>query len=142
MTNETRILAAVAGMLMVAAAFPASAQSVQLTADVPFEFGVAGETMPRDVYRISRPQEGSAALILRGERKAVIAMVRQGNPHDAADNPKLVFHRIGDQYFLREVQLLGRSALDLPETAAERAALERMANASPAGVQRVVVAAR
>jgi hypothetical protein len=139
MTNQTRILAAAATVLMVAVASPGSAQYVDMTARVPFEFYVNGETMPRDLYRISRPHQGSAALMLRGERRGVVVLVRQGRPYRPADKPQLVFNRIGDQYFLREVQLLGSSAIELPQTRAEREALERIASNAPAGVERVVI---
>lgn len=140
MTTETRILA-LASILMAAGVSPATAQTVDITARVPFEFRVGDNAMPRDVYQISRAHKGSSALMLRGERKGVVVLARPGKPYNGADSPQLIFHRIGNQYFLREVQLLGSSALDLPETRAEREALERIASGAPAGVQRVVILA-
>jgi hypothetical protein len=141
MTNETRILAVVASLLLVGVVSPASAQRVDLTASVPFEFRVGDEVMPRDAYRISRAHEGSSALMLRSERKSVVFLVLQGRPYDNAVDPRLVFHRIGDQYFLREVQLLGRSALELRVSRGEREAMQRIASGAPAGVERVVIRA-
>jgi hypothetical protein len=136
MTNQTRILAAVASVLTVTAAAPAIAQSVDLIARVPFEFRVGDQEMPRDVYRISR---SSGAVIVRSERNAVAVLTRQGKPYTNVDKSRLVFHRVGSQYFLREVQMQGRTALELPETRAEREAMEQLASSAPAGVQRVVI---
>jgi hypothetical protein len=141
MTNTTRLLVTLANALVVASVFPASAQT-GVSARIPFEFQVAGETLPRDVYRLSRAADGSHALIVRSERRAVIVLARQGKPYTRAEHPQLVFHRVGKDYFLREVQFPGSSGLDLPETSDEREAKERLASVGPAGVQRVVLALR
>jgi len=141
MKNETRILGAVVAVLLTAVVAPARAQVVDMVARVPFEFYVGDEAMPGDVYHISRAQHGSGTLMLRSERKGAIVLAQQGGPYRRLDNPKLVFHRVGDQYFLREVQLVGSSALELPETQGEREAVQRIASSAPAGVRRVVIAA-
>jgi hypothetical protein len=142
MKKETRMLGAIAAALLTAVAAPASAQMVDVVANVPFEFRVGNDTMPRAVYRISRATQGSSALMLRSDYKGVVVLVRRGGSSEARDNPKLVFHRIGDQYFLREVQLLGGNALELPETRAEREALQQIASSAPAGMRRVVISGR
>jgi hypothetical protein len=139
MTTQTRIGAVAATLLLAAIVPPASAQYVDMIVRVPFEFHVAGDSMPRDVYRISRAHNGSSALMLRGERRGIFVLTRQGKPYSGAQTPQLVFHRIGNQYFLREVQLLGSSALDVPETPAEREALRQIADGAPAAVERVVI---
>jgi hypothetical protein len=141
MKKETRMLGAIAAALL-AAVSTASAQMVDVVANVPFEFRVGNDTMPRAVYHISRATQGSGALMLRSDHKGVMVLTRQGAPYRRLENPKLVFHRIGDQYFLREVQLVGSSALELPETKAEREALQQIASGAPAGVKRVVIPAR
>jgi hypothetical protein len=139
MTNETRILAALANLLIVAAVAPANAQSVDMTARVPFEFHVNGQTMPRDVYSISRAGAGSSGLMLRSETRGVVVLVHPGKLPERDVPPQLVFHRIGDAYFLREVKLRGSTALDVAQSRAEREAMGRVASNAPGGVKRVVV---
>jgi len=140
MKTYTRIFAAASGLVL-AAALPASAQH-NMTAQVPFEFMVGGDTLPRDVYRVSRDQGTPGVLILRSERRAIVILGRRAESEDNAEKPKLVFHRLGDQYFLREIRFLGNIGLSLPETREERQAAERRADGSPAGRQKVVVAAQ
>ena len=140
MTKQTRILAAL-GLAAVTAASTASAQSVRLTARVPFDFHVNGSSLPRDVYRLAPANDGSSTLMLRSDRKAVVVLVQQGRPYDSMADSHLVFHRVGQQYFLREVRFEGSTGLALPESRDERAAIDRIASAGPGGVERVVIRA-
>jgi hypothetical protein len=139
MRNETRILATLASLLTVAAVAPATAQPIDMIARVPFEFQVAGQTLPRDVYQISRASGGSSGLMLRSETRGVVVLVHPGKGYERGQPPQLVFHRIGDDYFLREVKLSGTTALDVPQSKAEREAMGRIASSAPGGVKRVVV---
>jgi hypothetical protein len=52
-----------------------------------------------------------------------------------------VFHRYGDQYFLREIQWEDTSRLALPETKAERKAAETRAARAAIKMETVTVAA-
>lgn len=140
MKTHTRIMIA-ASVLLLAGAIPASAQ-YNMTARIPFEFTVGDDTLPRDVYRVSRDESSSSVLILRGERRAIAILGHRAGSGDNADEPYLVFHRLGDQYFLREIRFLGRVGMSLPETRKERDAAERRADGSPAGVQKVKVVAQ
>jgi hypothetical protein len=134
MKTHTRILA-IPGILVLALVSSASADSVKLIASVPFDFVVSNTTLARGVYRVSRG--GSAtAIMIRGDRRGAVVMGQSATSSDNTEQPKLVFHRIGGQYFLREVRFLDSSGLDLPETRTEREAAERIASA---GVQRMEV---
>jgi len=104
-----RIFAIGALSLLVAAALPLAAQSGQterLTANVPFDFTVAGKTMPAGEYEVVR-NSTSFALVIRGldRQTSAIAIVTGGSiqtPNPASDT-KLVFNRYGNRYFLHQV---------------------------------------
>jgi hypothetical protein len=75
-------------------------------ANVPFEFSLNQTSMRAGTYEISSP--GGQALVVRnldtGESRLVIeSMHVQASQAAGTPNPKLVFHRYGDQYFLAEI---------------------------------------
>jgi hypothetical protein len=116
-------------------------QDVRVVARVPFEFAVGDANLPRDTYRLSRVNGHPEMLLLRSERNG--AFVRAFEMRISRDDapPSLVFHRYGDQYFLREIRWDGTSRLDLPLTKAERAAAERRADGAAQAMKTVIVAA-
>jgi hypothetical protein len=120
------------------AAAPVSAQDVDLVARVPFEFMVGTTTLPRDTYQLSQLNGHAEMLLVRGERKGVFVRTEEVRSQRPA-SPSLLFHRYGDQYFLREVRLDGNARLDLRETNAERDAAERRTERAAAVMQTVVV---
>jgi hypothetical protein len=122
----------------ITAAAPVSAQDVDLVARVPFEFTVGTTALPRDTYQLSRLNGHAEMLLVRGERKGLFVRTEEVRPQRPA-SPSLLFHRYGDQYFLREVRLDGNARLDLPETNAERDAAERRDDRAAAVMHTVVV---
>ncbi len=94
-------------MLVAALAVPLSAQTLTLTANIPFAFTIANKTLPAGEYMI-RNAGNPYLLIFQGEEHNVSgltsvnheAVVRTESPAVAT---KLVFNRYGDQYFLSEV---------------------------------------
>jgi hypothetical protein len=137
MKTHTRILA-IPGILVLALVSSAAADSLKLVASVPFDFVVNDTTLARGVYRVSRGNSASAIMI-SGDRRGAVVLGQSAASRGNTEQTKLVFHRIGAQYFLREVRFLDSSGLELPETRTERAAAERIASSMPAGVQRVEV---
>ena len=123
MTKKFFAITAVS-FLLVAAAAPLAAQGPKLTANVPFEFTIAGKTMPAGEYEVWR-SPSTAMVALRGidQRTSALSLV-SGEPiesRDPASDTKLVFHRYGDRYFLRQVvNGYGAVAFVLPESRAER----------------------
>jgi len=80
-------------------------------------------------------------LFLRGDRTGTFVRTDETRlPRNDAE-AALVFHRYGDQYFLREVRWEGSARLDLPETKAERQAADGRRNQAAALMKTVVVAA-
>ena len=138
MSMFSRFAVPLSAAVALTAAVPVSAQDVDLVARVPFEFTVGNSTLPRDTYQLSRLNGHAEMLLLRGEREGLFVRTEEMRvPRGAA--PSLLFHKYGDQYFLREVRLDGSARLDLPETNAERDAAERRADRAAAVMQTVVV---
>jgi hypothetical protein len=116
-----------AALLLVGVAAPARAQGVETVTNVPFEFTAGDTNLPRDQYRITPMPGQTGALMIRGLRHGVVLMSRTDRSADREPAPSLTFHRYGDQYFLKEVQLGDGRILQLPSTRAERRAAESVA---------------
>ncbi len=111
--------------LFVAATFitvdNASAQN-QVKVNVPFSFTVGTSTMPAGSYTI-KSDSGSRNLVYLSNWGAntesmALGIPEQGNPSETS---KLVFHRVGDQYFLSEIRCESASMnIHFPVTKAEK----------------------
>jgi hypothetical protein len=112
-------------IMAVVVAAPLMAQSMRLTASVPFEFTVAGKILPAGEYSISTGSN-SSLLLIQGEREpaAALALAQRESPvrtGDPASITKLVFNKYGDRYFLSKVvNGYADTALAIPMTRAER----------------------
>ena len=67
-------------------------------------------------------------LQIRGLRQGVIVASQPEGPDRTDPSPRLVFHRYGDSYFLREIRMPGNLGLALPATRLERDAAEKIAS--------------
>jgi hypothetical protein len=94
-------MAAVAVLL----AAPVSAQTLLLRASVPFDFVVAGHTLPAGDYLVSQVH-GERFMTVQnasgGATPSVIAIGLPGSPA-AMGEASLTFHRYGSDYFLAEI---------------------------------------
>lgn len=143
MRMYNRLVTAFATVAAFAAAAPAWAQSdVYLIARVPFQFTVGNNaSLPGDTYRLSRMDGHPEMLFVRGEQTGTFVRTNQTTlPRDGAA-PSLVFHRYGDEYFLREIRWEGTARLDVPETKAERMAAESRRNRSASLMEKVIITA-
>ena len=98
-------------LLLPMVASQASAQTT-LVADIPFDFTICREQLPAGKYRVERMSATSTNLLLvRGEdnRPSEIACTRDVQSTKRSDTAKLIFNRYGDQYFLSEIWLPGRT---------------------------------
>jgi hypothetical protein len=129
-------------LLVLAGAASANAQDFIVKARVPFAFTVGDTTLPRGEYEVSRLDGHTSALLVRSEHQGTFILGESGDSADRANTSELVFHRYGDQYFMREIRFLGGTGVELPETRTERDAAERRSVRSSAGVDAVVVFAR
>ena len=97
------------GLLLVAAC--ANAQSVNVKANVPFDFVVDNVTLPAGAYSIQSVNDASGAstLAIRDENGKV-GRLMGSNPAEkleAAATSHLLFHRYGDTYFLAQIWIQG-----------------------------------
>jgi hypothetical protein len=108
-------LALVLGVLALSAPAPVAAADIR--ANVPFSFTVNKEVLPPGKYDVSN--SAAHSLLIRGFGAGAVVM-SQHTESATSTSPKLVFHRYGDEYILREVWMGSASGYTLPETRRER----------------------
>ncbi len=100
------ILTAVIGSFIAAASFSAFAQARGLRADIPFNFTIKERALPAGAYTIEAIRvAGSDALRIQsadGRIRATV-FVRAEFQKSVKEEPRLIFNRYADQYFLAEV---------------------------------------
>ena len=110
--------------LVVALAAPLAAQTLRVTANVPFEFVVGGQSMPAGEYSIASagPSTTSAIRVSNGSTGVLsLAMNSSVAPQEQTGQALLIFHRYGDQYFLsRIVDGVRSTVLELPTSRTEK----------------------
>jgi hypothetical protein len=78
------------------------------TANIPFEFTAQNTTLPAGSYtmeRLSQSSQSGVLLIRNVETHKAITMLAPGNVSEyKGDKSVVLFHRIGDRYFLAEVK--------------------------------------
>ena len=127
-SSTTRILA-LAALASVLTPAVARAQSTDTITKVPFTFNVGASVLPPDTYRVSQLGIHTDVFLLSGFRHSAILM-SQPEGRTADDSPRLVFHRYGDRYFLREVRMAGDTGFSLPMSREERQVEPRIAGLS------------
>jgi len=107
--------------MLVALGAPLSAQSLNLKANVPFEFMVSGQSMPAGDYTVAPVTTlGSTIIRISNAESGVLAVVNRGDS-ERTGKSALIFHRYGDQYFLsRIVNGGGATAMELPVSRNEK----------------------
>ena len=71
-------------------------------ADVPFAFKVGNAQLPAGTYDVKIGTSGGTIMVQNDETSsAAMAIARHEYPRDT--DAKLVFHRVGNQYFLAEI---------------------------------------
>jgi hypothetical protein len=121
MTISVRRLVVTGTLLLVGVGVAASAraQGTETVTTIPFAFTAGDTKLPQDRYRISPIPGQNSVFMIRGERNGVVLMTRIDRLNDREPAPSLTFHRYGDQYFLREVQLGDGRILHLTPSRAE-----------------------
>jgi len=80
----------------------ATANAADVRVAVPFEFVVNGTTMPAATYIIREPlPNDNRTLAVLGDGTGVLARASELDTEHTGD--KVVFHRVGNQYFLSDV---------------------------------------
>ena len=110
-------------------------------ADIPFDFKAGDKELPAGRYQISQSTSGEAVTVRGVENSiSVVKMTNHLVQLDPAKTSKLVFNRYGNQYFLSEVWIAGRSTgQQIRKTNAEKA-IQRELTASRRMRERLDVA--
>jgi hypothetical protein len=95
-------------LLLAASASIAQTKQGDVTADIPFPFVVAKQTLPAGHYIVSPTSTDSLGIHDAHNRGTFVPA--QSAERSRSDNScKLVFHRYGDTYFLSEVWVSGNA---------------------------------
>ena len=108
------------GLLLVGAS--ASAQTVNMKVNVPFNFIVSGGTLPSGEYTIQGLGTAGNAMSIRSADKTAKSLVLASRceSRETPERSKLVFHRYGDRYFLAQIWMAGNNAgHELPQSRRE-----------------------
>ena len=104
-TLKTIILSLVAVALLGASGLYAQTKA---TATIPFEFTVQNTTLPAGDYTMSAASSSHDVMLIRNAetRKAILVLAPSAVTEykGARDKNVVLFHRIGDRYFLAEVK--------------------------------------
>ncbi len=127
-----------AGLVAVLAVLSVSAEAAEIKCNVPFSFTVNGKTLPAGTYRVS-VEAAQGTLFVRGSAQAALSLTGViQSPKDT--EAKLVFHKYGDQYILKQAWMGGGSGRELPESRLERALARAAQDRKVAtGFERVVI---
>ena len=124
MRKQAYILFATASLVL--AAISAHAQTVRLVmANIPFNFTVKDKTLPAGEYTVEPIQVGGAPALRiqsRDGRITVLVPARYSKAGESKAEPKLIFNRFGEQYFMAQaLGFDGEVAYTLPKSRTEEA---------------------
>ena len=127
--------------LFAALALPALAQSVQVIATIPFEFAASRTSLPAGEYEVKTVLGSPNVLAIYNQTTHESAMIFcvgvEGRPGE--QQPRLVFQRYGDRYFLSQVWSDRQQGSEMLKTRAER---ELDKSASNSNREELIVLAR
>jgi hypothetical protein len=130
-----------ASVLVVAPAVATRAETADVKCQIPFAFIVHGTTLPPGLYHASI-DVGEGLLTIRGGHGSVFTTVNNMQS-DRVTDMELVFHRYGEQYYLREVWLGEGAGRELVGNRPKSESAKTAESGAPAPTyERVVVAAR
>jgi hypothetical protein len=107
-------------------------QRVQFTA--PFAFDYGSQQLPAGRYTVTR--ENAHILIVRNGAKSVMVMTQTSDDRETTTRGKVVFHRVGQRYFLSQVWIPGKSShLTCGPTKTEKKLMVGQNNVAPSDVE-------
>jgi hypothetical protein len=130
MVKGLTMLTLIATVALGTAVLSANGQStLNVRAQIPFEFVVGDQTVPAGEYSVRTISSSNRALMIQNA-EASISTFRLANaitPKRNKTEARLVFHRYGQNYFLREVWEGGETTgQELRESKQERAIKREM----------------
>jgi hypothetical protein len=94
-------------------------EAAEVRATIPFDFVLQGKTMPRGTYNVSDTR--GVLSVWNANAHGTGAFVQTIAVQSQRDrSPRLVFHRYGDQYYLRQAWTRGGSGREIPTQRQER----------------------
>jgi len=107
------------GLLLVTAL--ASAETVNMKVNIPFNFVVGGATLPSGEYTVQGLSLGNAISIRKSDQTATrLTLAIRCESSKTPEQSKLVFHKYGDRYFLAQIWMAGdNSGHELPKSRRE-----------------------
>ena len=97
----------------------ARAQELRVKADIPFDFVVGNTVYVAGTYTIRPATQNSNALLLDGDTRGFV-IPNECSSTQPAKSTKLVFDRMGDTYFLRQIWMQGNAiGREIPKGKAE-----------------------
>ena len=100
-TLQTMILTAGVALLGAGGLFA----QAKATADIPFEFTVQNTTLPAGSYTMSLASASHSVMAIRNaEARKDVLVLAPSESKGAEEKNVVVFHRIGDRYFLAAVK--------------------------------------
>ena len=113
-----------------------------MTANVPFAFSVGQQQLPAGAYAVREVGDKATLIENKNGHEKSLALYQSAGP-SKADETKLVFHRIGDRYFLCQIWTSTRGeGRALPESNLEKEMEASNAGISGGGAETVIVALR
>ena len=99
-------------ILMVLSALSANAQKGgSFVVKVPFAFTVAGKTLPAGEYVVSRSTQVSSDVIsIHSQDRGAYVQTKPVQVQDIKEESQVIFKRYGDQYFLFQIWISGKSS--------------------------------
>ena len=122
-------------LVAVIAALSVPVEAAEVACKIPFNFTVNGKSLPEGSYHVST---GGSTLIVRGFTTGAVALT-QGIESGKPGAPRLVFHKYGDQYFLRQVWTGEGSGRQLPEPRLPRSLARGGQDGKVAAFEQVVI---
>jgi len=139
--NLIGILSLVAISLMLNAA-GAYAQSM-VKANVPFDFKVGSAQLPAGPYEIKVDDACAPAIVVQNDEGKAGALSTARGEYPRQTTAKLVFHKVGNQYFLAEIWRSSQTEGMILPTSKQEKELEKELQASnghKGGFEEVVLA--
>jgi hypothetical protein len=112
-------------------------------ADVPFAFNVGAAQLPAGTYEIKALSQGGNQIMIQNSKTNASAVSIARRDGSRNTESKLVFDRIGNQYFLTEIcKGFGAGSMVVPTSKHEKELKKelQLAKESPASHEKVVVA--
>ena len=112
-------------------------------ANVPFDFKVGSAQLPAGPYEITVSNTSSGSILIRNDQTSAAAMSTARTETPRSTHAKLVFHKVGSQYFLAEIWRSSETAGMIVPTSKQEKELEKELQASnghSGGYEEVVVA--